>query len=278
MPKPSFLMSQPMMCSVFDQKYSPIAPTRGARRGAIAVRVADRAAQHDGGGSVAEQRRGDEHGEARVVDAQAERAQVDGEKQNVGAGPRLRHARRAGEPADAAAAAEPEDRQPLDVRTEGEPVHEAGFEAGDREAGDRVGDDGVDVAKRKTGLGHRLRRHPLQQVERVTLVGPRSILPGVRLQVPFLRLDRVAPLDAGVVVEGVEARILRKDLLRPLGDFLLTGDVRRHRRGDGGDLHTDCRRGETTRGAKFGVYVHVSATRLHAHAVCVASAMLDRGR
>ena len=131
--------------------------------------------------------------------------------------------------------------------------------------------------KGETGLGHRLRRHPLQQVERVTLVGPRSILPGVRLQVPFLRLDRVAPLDAGVFVEGVEARILRKDLLRPLGDFLLTGDVRRHRRGNGGDLHTDCRRGETTRGAKLGVYVHVSATRLHAHAVCVASAMLHRG-
>ena len=135
------------MCSVFDQKYSPMAPTVAHAGAPSPGRVADRAAQHDGGGAVAKQRRGDEHGEARVVEAQAERAQIDGEKQNVGAGPRLRHARRAGEPADTATATQPEDRQPLDVRAEGEPVHEAGVEARDREAGDRVGDDGVDVAQ-----------------------------------------------------------------------------------------------------------------------------------
>ena len=266
------------MCSVFDQKYSPIAPTVAHAGAPSPGRVADRAAQHDGGGTIAKQRRGDEHGEARVVDAQAERAQIDGEKQNVGAGPRLRHARGAGEPADTAAAAQPEDRQPFDVRAEGSRFMRRASRLGMASPVTVVGDDGVDVAKVETGLGHGLRRRPLQQIERVTLVGPRSILPGVRLQVPFLRLDRVAPLDAGVFVEGVEARILREDLLRPLGDLFLTGDVRRHRRGDRGDLHTDCRRGETTRGAKFGVYVHVSATRLHAHAVCVASPMLHRGR
>ena len=54
--------------------------------------------------------------------------------------------------------------------TEGEAVHQPGLEARDGEAGDRVGDDDVDVAQRKPGLGHRLGRDLLQQVERVALV------------------------------------------------------------------------------------------------------------
>ncbi len=80
----------------------------------------------------------------------------------------------------------------------------------------------------------------------MALVGAGSILPGVRLQVPFFRLDRVAPLDAGVGVEGVEARVLRKDLMRALGDLLLPRYVLRHGRGDRGELHLDGGRGSAS--------------------------------
>ena len=78
--------------------------------------VAARVAQHDRGGAVAEQRDGDEIGDAHVVAARAQAAQIDGEEEHVAAGHGLGDADRAREPADAAAAAEPEDRQALDLR------------------------------------------------------------------------------------------------------------------------------------------------------------------
>ena len=110
--------------------------------------------------------------------------------------------------------------------------------------------------RRKPGLGHRLRRDPLQQGERVALIGLGALFPGVRPQVPVLGLDRVAPLDARVGVERFEAGVLRIELVRALGDLLLPVHVLGHGRGDGGDLHVDCGCGGATGGQQLRMRRH----------------------
>ena len=107
-PKPSCLMSQPVMCSVSRAARTRPCPRYGPR--ALGV------AQHDARGAIAEQRCRHEHGHARIVDTKAETAKIDGEKQNVSSGHRLRIAGGACKSGNATAAAEPEDWQPLDRR------------------------------------------------------------------------------------------------------------------------------------------------------------------
>jgi hypothetical protein len=63
-----------MMRSVLRQACSPAAMMRAGR--ALARRCGD-AAQHHLGGSVAEQGRGQEHRQTRIVGTRAQRAQVD---------------------------------------------------------------------------------------------------------------------------------------------------------------------------------------------------------
>ncbi len=197
------------------------------------------ALQNDAGGAVAEQRRGHEHGQARIVDAQAQRAQVDGEKQHVGPWARLGHAGGTRKAGDAAAAAEPENRQPLHVGAEAQAVHETRFETGDRQPGDGVGDDDVDVGQGKARLGHRLRGNGLQQLQRVALVGRRALLPGVRREVPRHGLDGVARVDAGVGVERLEAGVLRIDFLGAKLRVFLRDHVARNGGGNRADLDSE---------------------------------------
>src|SRR6476659_4327478 len=102
-------------------------------------------AQDYAGGTVAEQRRRHEHGHARIIDAKAEAAKIDGEEQHMRARHRLRVARRSREPGNAAAATEPEQRQPLDRCRQIQPVHQLCVEARYGEAGDGVDDDRADV-------------------------------------------------------------------------------------------------------------------------------------
>ena len=83
-PKPFSLMSQPMMCSVSGQQCSPIAMMRPRACRPRAVAAA-RIAQHDRGRAVAEQGDGDEIGDAHVVAARAQAAQIDREEQHVAA-------------------------------------------------------------------------------------------------------------------------------------------------------------------------------------------------
>ena len=218
------------------------------------------AAQNDAGRTVSEEGGRDEHGQAWIIDPVAERAKVDGEKEDVRAGPRLCHARGPRETTDATPATQPEDRKPLHGRTDGETVHQPGFEARDRKSGDRVGDDDVDIAHRKAGLVDGLLGDPLQKIKRVFLIDGSALLPGARLEVPLLRLDRVARVDAGVGVERIEARAaeLRVDLLRALGCFGLPEHVLRYRCCDRSDFNFDRSRGGTVNPSAFDLCQHES--------------------
>ena len=71
------------------------------------------------------------------------------------------------------------------------------------------------------------------KVEGVALVRLGALLPGVGPEVPLFRFHRVAPLDAGIGVEGIETGILRIDLVGALGDLFLPSHVLRYGGGDG---------------------------------------------
>ena len=94
--------------------------------------------------------------------------------------------------------------------------------------------------RRHYGLGC----NALQKVEPVTLERLRSFFPRVRLQVPILRLNRIAPLNACVGVEPVKPRVLRKNRLCAFGNLLLPRHVFRNGRSDRGNLNLDRRLGE----------------------------------
>ena len=110
----------------------------------------------------------------------------------------LRQARGPREPRDAPATAKPEDRQTLDRRRQVEPVHQLRIEARDRKPGNRVDDDGADIAKLDTGSGDGAKRHLLEQRQRVVLEDLRADLPAMVLVVPVRRLTGVAALDPGI--------------------------------------------------------------------------------
>jgi hypothetical protein len=80
-----------------------------------------RVAENDARSGIAEQRRRHEHRHARIVDAKAEAAKIDGEKQDVCSRHRMRAAGSSRKPRNPAAAAKPEDRQ-LDRSRQIEPV------------------------------------------------------------------------------------------------------------------------------------------------------------
>ena len=211
------------MRSVLRQQCSPAARMRASA--ATPARLRRRhggAAQHDRRGAVAEQGRGDEHGEALIVGARAQRAQLDAQEQDIGAGAALGQLGRTGEPADAAAAPEAEDRQPLDGGAEVHAVHEQGIEARDCEPGDGVDDDEVDIGGHQAGFGDRLGGNLLEEDHRLALVDVGALLPAARGLAPIDRHTGVAPVDRRVKVKGLHAGELREDHLRPLEGLPLT--------------------------------------------------------
>ncbi|HWS10104.1 MAG TPA: hypothetical protein VN362_19880 [Xanthobacteraceae bacterium] len=141
---------------VLGLRPAAFADGENARAAACAVR---RVTQQHAGGAVAEQSGGHEHRRARIVDAQAQAAQVDGEEQHMRALGRLRQPRRPRQAGDAAAAAETEDRQPFHRRLELETVEQLGVEARYREPGDRIGDENVDLGELDAGRRRGLERH-----------------------------------------------------------------------------------------------------------------------
>ena len=196
MPKPSSLMSQPMMCSVPRQQYSPLARMRGPARAPVL-----RIVQQQTSRAVAEQRARNKHRRAFIVGAHAQAAKVDGEKQHVRAVAGMGEPRGARQTGDAGAAAEPENRQPLDCRFELQPVAEFGVEARDRKPGDRVGHDHVDRIETDAGGFRRLDGHLFQKIERMFLKCRGAFFPAMRLEIPLDRLAIVTALDAGIVVK-----------------------------------------------------------------------------
>ena len=96
----------------------------GLAAAAAFARLFGRRAQNDAGGAIAEKRGGNEHRHARIVGPGTQATEIDGDEEDVPAGPPLSKPRSACKPRDAAAAAEPEDRKPLDVRGKIEAVHQ----------------------------------------------------------------------------------------------------------------------------------------------------------
>ena len=130
---------------------------------------------------ISEQRSRNEVDHARIVGPRAERAQVDGQEQHIGPRPTVGETGGARQSCNASAAAEAEDRQPLDRIGEVEAVEQHGVEAGDGEARDRVGHDHVDVAKLDVRSNHGLYGYFLEKGERVALECCVSVLPAMRL-------------------------------------------------------------------------------------------------
>ncbi len=83
--------------------------------GLLAAAIAARIAQHHSGGAVTEQGDGNEVGDAHVVAARAQTAQIHRQEENVTAGEGLSDARCARETADPSAAAKPKNGQALDL-------------------------------------------------------------------------------------------------------------------------------------------------------------------
>ena len=205
----------------------------------VALRRASNITEDDTGRSVAEQRRRDEHREARIGDAEAKAAKIDRQEQHVAARHGLRVARGARETRNAPAAAEPEDRQALHLAGKVEAIHQHGIEARDRQSGDRVDHESIDVLERDAGIGDGGERHLLQQLQRMTLEYLGARLPAVALVVPILRLAGVAALDPGIGIEPVEPREMREHRPRPLGDIVLRNFMRGDRRRDPGNRHVE---------------------------------------
>ena len=209
-----------------------VGPTMLADRHDLAPRPAEpvaaaRVAQHDRGRAVAEQRDGDEIGDAHVVAARAQAAQIDGEEEHVAARHGLGDADRTRQPANAAAAAETEDRQALDLAREGQTVDEARLEARNRQAGDGVDHDGADVCERDAGSGHGFERGFLQQRQRMALEGGRPLLPARGSRVPVGRLADVSALDAGVGEHARYSGQMREEALAGFRDGVLQNLVLR---------------------------------------------------
>ena len=202
------------MCSV--SRPAPFADGENAR---AAARAVCRVAQQHAGRAVAEQRGGHEHRRARIVDAQAQAAQVDGEEQHMRALGRVRQPRRPRQAGDAAAAAETEDRQPFHRRLKLEAIEQFCVEARYRKAGDRIGDENVDCVELDAGRCRCLERHIGQEIDRMFLKNGGALFPRVRLEIPLDRLAIVAKLDTGIVIERPQSLEMRENLFGAPGGF-----------------------------------------------------------
>ena len=189
-----------MMCSVSRQHHSPT--RKNARAAARApLGVAHEYARR----AIAEQRARYEHRRARIVDPQAQTAEIDGKEQHMRPVLCVRHARCAGKTSNPGAAAKAEHRQTLDVGCKFQSIKEHGVEAWNGKPGHSVGDDHVDRGKVDTrGLG-RLERHLLQEINRVLVERRRALFPAMWRQIPFDRLAIVTNVDAGIVKKRPES-------------------------------------------------------------------------
>ena len=186
-----------------------------------------------GRGAVAEQRGCDHCSGVVAVEADRDRAGLDGDEQPVGSRIGGCELRREAEAVHSARTAEAEHRNPPHVVTKADLRPHARVEArrGNSSGGDHH--DAIDLVRREPRLldrgGRRLGEHCLAsfQVEGIALT------PAVARQVPVLRRDDVAPRDPGIVEYGRKAveqcpfaaeRFARKALCLVLFD-----DVRRNR-------------------------------------------------
>jgi hypothetical protein len=162
-------------------------------------------------GAVAEQSGGDDGGGIVAVEADRDRAGLDGDEQpacsRLGSG----QPRREREPIDAPGAAEAEDGNAADVVAEADPLRDPRLQARSRDARGRNGDDAVDIARPETGFFDCCSCSFDEQFLRRFKINGVAVMPAVPRHVPFGRSDDMPPSDPGIVEhagEAVEQRLL----------------------------------------------------------------------
>ena len=144
-------------------------------------------------------------------------------------------------PRNPAAAAKPEDRQPIDRSRQIEPVHQFRIETRYGKAGNGIDDDGADILELDAGGTDRAFCHLLEQVERMVQEDFGPLFPAMLLLVPFGRLASVTRLDPGIAKEAlIVGKLGKRRLARRAASAcksLFAGD----RRGDTRDLNVKAR-------------------------------------
>jgi hypothetical protein len=146
------------------------------------------------------------------------------------------------ETADAAAAAKPENRQPLYRRRQFESVQELGVEARNSKAGDGVDDDGPDVAELKARGRGCFSGDPFEQLCRVLQEALGASRPSMLLVVPVGGLAGITGLDAGIAKQGAMPVQLGKDVAGTTSRILLRKAMPRHRSRHAGDSDVEALR------------------------------------
>ncbi len=134
---------------------------------------------------VAKQGSGHKHCYTRIGDAQAERAEVDGEKQDMRADRHgLRVASGAGEPPNAAPAAKSKDRQTFHRARKSQPVHQLRIETWDGKPRDGIDDERTNIVEFDRRRLGRFESHLLEQVKRMALEDGGTRFPSMALMIP----------------------------------------------------------------------------------------------
>ena len=176
-------------------------------------------------GAVGEEPAGDEVGDRDVVALHGQRAQLDGDQHRDLARVPGQVVVQPGDPRRAGDAAEPHQRDPLDVRPEAEQGGDPGVEGRHREAGHGGRDDQVHVGRGQVGRlerrGQGLRAEPDGLLDEQVVGGAEVVQGGV----PVQWQHQVAGPDAGVRVEAPQHQLVdplaREHRGERVGDLLL---------------------------------------------------------
>ena len=133
-------------------------------------------------------------------------------------------------PGHAAGAAQAEQRHAVQVGAEAERCQHSRFQRRRRHARRGDGDDGVDLPRRQARRIERLAGRILEKARGAGEIGVVALAPVARLQEPFERLDRPAPVYAGIL-EGrhhaLEMFVARTQELTRIGEHQILGKFMR---------------------------------------------------
>jgi hypothetical protein len=137
----------------------------------------------------------------------------------------LRVARGACKPPNAAPTAKSKDRQTFHRGTKSQPVHQLRIKTRDGEPCDGVDDERTNIVefdrRRLGGFESRL----LEQVKRMALEDGGTRFPPMTLMIPVRRFAQVAVIDPGIAIKAFEAREMRENFPRALGNLGLADFV-----------------------------------------------------
>ena len=205
----------------------------GAANGADAV---SGRRDHAGGRSVAEEGGGDDIGAGKLIEPERQGAELEADHQHPRSGIGLGQAGGEGKAGHPAGASQAKHRHARDIGTKTHPRRGPRLEARRGDAGGGHGDDRVDLICANAGA---LQGQPSggdEELQGAIEVGLGPLRPGPVLEVPLQRHGGLAPLDAAVAedrIEAVEVAVaLGEEGAGPLGDSLLLDDVGRGSRGE----------------------------------------------